>query len=196
MTPNERDARLQALEAVGRRMQANVVCRLVAPPPDLATFPMAGPGSTYDPGDAFGWRLPNGLVLFLWATPPYPPLTSTAEMRNPLSGFIGVPGGYDEGIGRAVPAPPGEGPLGGLPLVWGWAWGSPLPFRCVGPVPPAGQAWFIFVGGQNDLDELFRRAHAFASGYTGLRQAEPGAAPGPRARRLSRGSSSPRPPGR
>jgi hypothetical protein len=152
MTPSERDVRLQALVAVGQRMQANVGCRLAAPPPDLANFPMAGPGSTYDPGDAFGWHLPNGLMLFLWATPPYPPLTDVADMRNPLSGFIGVPGGYEEGVGRAVPAPPGEGPLGELPLAWGGMCGSPLPFRWVGPRPD-GQSWFMFVGAQSDLND-------------------------------------------
>jgi hypothetical protein len=41
---------------------------------------MAGPGSTYDPGEALGWHLPNGLVLFLWATPR---LIGAADMRNP-----------------------------------------------------------------------------------------------------------------
>jgi hypothetical protein len=176
MTPNERDARLQALEAVGQRMEANVACCLVAPPPDLAAFPMAGPGSTYDPGDAFGWHLPNGLVLFLWATPPYPPLTSTAEMRNPLSGFIGVPGGYHADVGRAVTG--SARPFEGLPLSWAGACGSPLPFRWVGP-PPEGQSWFIFVGAQGDLDDLFHRAHEFASGYAGARHAEHAAAPDP-----------------
>jgi len=172
MTPNERDALLQALEAIGRRMRANVACRLVAPPPDLAAAPMAGPGSTYDPGGAFGWHLPNGLVLFLWATPPYPPLTDVAAMQNPLGGFIGVPEGYDEDVGRAVAM---NRPFEGLLLVWSGAWGSPLPFRWVGPRPD-GQSWFMFVGAQGDLDELFRRARAFAVAYTGARHAEPAAA--------------------
>lgn len=170
MTPNERDARLRALEAVGRRMRANVACQLAAPPPDVAAFPLAGPGSTYDPGDAFGWHLPNGLVLFLWATPPYPPPADVAAMRNPLGGFIGVPGGYHADAGRAVTGP--AGPFEGLPLVWAGACGSPLPFRWVGP-PPDGQSWFLFVGAQGDLDELFHRAHAFAAGYAGARPVEP-----------------------
>jgi hypothetical protein len=177
MTPDERNAHLLELEAVGRRMSADTVSRLVAPPPDITGLPVADPGSTYDPGEALGWHLANGLVLFLWATPPYPPLADAADMRNPLNGFIGVPGGYHEDVGKVVAAPPGKGPLGSLPLLWASAWGSPLPFRWVGPRPD-GQAWFMFAGAQGDLDELFRRAHVFAAEYPGG-AGEPSAAPNP-----------------
>jgi hypothetical protein len=158
------------------RRQANLDFRLVAPPPDLVGFPVAAPPFVYDPGDAFGWRLPNGLVLFLWAAPPYPPLTDVTAMHNPLSGFIGAPGGYHADVGRAVAG--SAGPFAGLPLSWGGCWGSPLPFRWVGP-RPEGQSWFMFFGAQGDLDELFRRAHVFASGYAGARDAEPAAPPDP-----------------
>jgi hypothetical protein len=157
------------------RRQANLDFRLVAPPPDLVGVQVAAPPFVYDPGDAFGWRLPNGLVLFLWAAPPFPPLTDGAALQNPLGGFIGMPEGYHEDVGRAVAT---HRPFAGLPLVWGGACGSPLLFRWVGPRPD-GQSWFIFHGAQRDLDELFRRAHAFASGYTGTTDAESHTAPDP-----------------
>jgi hypothetical protein len=157
------------------RRKANLDFRLVAPPPDVSGFPMAAPGSTYDPGDAFGWHLPNGLALFLWATPPYPPVTDPAALQNPLGGFIGVPEGYHAEVGQAVAT---NRPFAGLPVTWAGAFGSPLPFRWAGPRPD-GQSWFIFVGAQGDLDELFHRAHEFASGFAGARHAEPAAAPDP-----------------
>src|SRR5262249_37901746 len=157
------------------RRQANLDFRLIAPPPDLVGFQVAAPPFIYDPGDAFGWRLPNGLVLFLWATPPYPPLTDVEALQNPLGGFIGMPEGYHEDVGRAVAT---SRPFAGLPVVWAGMCGSPLLFRWVGPRPD-GQSWFMFNGAQDDLDELFRRAYASASGSTGARHAEPSAAADP-----------------
>lgn len=151
------------------RRRADLDFPLVAPPPDLVGVRLAAPPFAYDPGDAFGWRLPNGLMLFLWAAPPFPPLAGAAALQNPLGGFIGMPDGYHAGIGQAVAA---SQPFAGLPVVWSGMCGSPLLFRWVGP-RPGGQSWFMFTGAQGDLDELFRRARAFASGYSGARHAEP-----------------------
>jgi hypothetical protein len=155
------------------RRRASLDFVLVGPPPDLVGVQVAAPPFVYDPGDALGWRLPNGLVLFLWATPPFPPLTDVAALQNPLGGFIGLPKGYHADVGRAVAE---NRPFAGLPVVWGGASGSPLLFRWVGPRPD-GESWFMFAGAQADLDELFRRARSFASGYDDARHAKPVVAP-------------------
>jgi hypothetical protein len=138
MTPEERDERMRVLEAIHRRMTAKAGCRLVAPPPDILNPRIAVPG--LDRGHAYGWHLPDGLVLFLRSVHPGQLAEGRFELRNSLRGFIGAPEGYEDGIGQALKAPQGEGLLGGLPVLWEFAWGAALPLVWVGPTPPEAES--------------------------------------------------------
>lgn len=168
MTPEEREARMREWEAQHARLFANRGKRLHAPVPDILAARVTR--SPFRLGRAQGWNLPNRLRLFAWAGGKR--VEGGFEVSSCFRGFIGLVGGYDDAIGQAVK----DGLLAGLPVLWECAWGSALPLHWAGPTRPEAEYWFVFGGIQADLDELFRRARAFASEYPSGGHAEPSAA--------------------